>query len=304
MDHAHLSHATEQAHECRVCGARAAPDGSYEALGLYRCPSCGFRFAPAPASALQGLYGDDYFEDYPGGESYTEDEAQRRYEARIRVALLERFLSGGRILEIGAAAGHFLDEARRAGFEGIGIEPAPSVAERARERLGVDVRAGFVEEADFPAGSFDAVCGWHVLEHLAEPRAALERIRTWLRPGGYLLLEVPNVDSFYARRRGPRWFHLDPEHHVDHYGPRSLGTLLERAGFDVIGTETFPALGYVRPGRALRPASLAVQAKELIEVRAWPRRPHPSKHELLRASAQVTTAGSGIGTRNLPPPSR
>jgi SAM-dependent methyltransferase len=286
MDHAHLSHATEQALECRVCGTRAAPDGSYEALGLYRCPSCGFLFAPAPQSAPGELYGDDYFEQYPGGERYTEDEAQRRYEARIRVGLLERFLSAGRVLEIGAAAGHFLDEARNAGFAGTGIEPAPGVAERARERLGVDVRAGLVEDADFPAGSFDAICGWHVLEHLAEPRAALEHIRPWLQPGGYILLEVPNVDSVHARRRGAHWFHLDPDHHVGHYGPRSLEMLLERAGFDVIGTETFPALGYVRPARALRPGNLAMQAKELIDVRARPRRPHASKHELLRAFGQ------------------
>jgi SAM-dependent methyltransferase len=287
MDDAYLSHSPGQALDCKVCGARAAPDDSYRELGLYRCPSCGFLFEPPrDATELKELYGDEYFDEFHGGDPYEEDEAQRRYEARLRVELVERHLGGGRILEIGAAAGHFLDEARKAGFEGIGIEPAPGVAARARAR-GHDVRTGFIEEADLPTNAFDAVCAWHVVEHLAEPLPVLAHVREWLRPGGYLLLEVPNLESVYARRRGPRWFHLDPQHHLGHYGPRPLACLLERSGFELLATETFPALGYVRPAGVLRPTILALQAKELLDVRAWPRRPHPTKHELLRAVARV-----------------
>ena len=280
---------------CWVCGTEAEPDASYSGLELYRCPECAFLFAPRRAAEnLQALYGAQYFDEYPGGEAYEEDEEQRRYEARIRVALVQRYVHAGRLYEVGAAAGHFLDEARKAGFEVSGIEPARPVAERARARLGVDVQAGFVEQADLAPGSFDVICAWHVLEHLAEPRTALEKLRTALRPDGHLLLEVPNIESVYARRRGKSWFHLDPDHHVGHYARRSLGVVLERAGFDVLGMETFPALGYVRPGRALRPASIAVQLKELADVRSAPRRPHPSKHELLRAFARpAPDRGSG-----------
>jgi SAM-dependent methyltransferase len=272
---------------CWVCGAEAEPDASYSGLELYRCPQCAFLFAPQAAAAdLQELYGAEYFDEYPGKESYEEDEAQRRYEARIRVALVQRYLRAGRLYEVGAAAGHFLDEARHAGFEVSGIEPAGPVAARARERFGVDVQAGFVEQAGIGPESFDVVCAWHVLEHLAEPRAALAKLHAALRPGGHLLLEVPNIESVYARRRGEAWFNLDPEHHVGHYARRSLQLVLERSGFDVLGMETFPALGYVRPGRALRPASVAVQLKELVDVRSVPRRPHPDRHEMLRAFAR------------------
>jgi SAM-dependent methyltransferase len=288
MDDAYLSHSPERTLDCRVCGARAAPDSSYRELGLYRCPSCSFLFAPAPNEhELQKLYGDEYFDDYAEGEPYEEDEVQRRYEARIRVALLERHLGGGRLLEIGAAAGYFLDEARKAGFDCVGIEPAPGVAARARERFGLDVIAGFIEKADLPGRGFDAACAWHVVEHLAEPLPALSRVRGWLRPGGYLLIEVPNVESVYARRKGPGWLKLDPDHHLGHYGPRPLARLLERSGFELLETETFPGLGYFRPARALGPTALAMQAKELVSVRARPRHPHPTKHELLRAVARV-----------------
>jgi 2-polyprenyl-3-methyl-5-hydroxy-6-metoxy-1,4-benzoquinol methylase len=279
--------AAEAGPRCLVCGAGAAQDESYRPLELYRCTSCGFVFPrPRDSAELQELYGDVYFDEYPGGEAYEEDERQRRYEARLRVALVRRYLTSGRLLEVGAAGGHFLDEARDAGFECVGLEPAPGYAESARERFGLDVRAGFVEDADLPAASFDVVCAWHVVEHLADPRAALERVRTLLHEGGHLLVEVPNIDSVYAKRRRARWFNLDPEHHVGHYSRASLQALLLATGFELLAMETFPMLGYVRPARALRPGNVAVQAKELLDVRTRPRSPHPSKHELLRAFAR------------------
>lgn len=270
--------------DCRACGSPAAPDPSYPGAGLYRCASCGLLFAPGGPRAS---YDSDYFERYPGGEAYEADEPQRRYEARLRVELVRRHADGGRLLEIGSAAGFFLDEARRAGFEPVGIEPAREVAEAASRRFGLPVTAALVEDAPLEERAFDVACGWHALEHIPEPAPALERLRGSLRPGGLLVLEVPNAGSVTARRQGMSWFHLDLDHHVAHYAPRSLRALLERAGFAVLATESFPALGYLRPARALHPRSLVAQAKELARVRALPRRPHPWKHELLRAVARA-----------------
>jgi len=108
------------------------------------------------------------------------------------------------------------------------------------------------------------------------------------RPGGW----SPHPDDLAGDRSGG--VGAEPEHHVGHYGPSSLARLLTQARFELLGMETFPALGYVRPGRALRPPSIAVQALELAQVRAAPRRPHPVKHELLRAFArQGPGPGSG-----------
>jgi SAM-dependent methyltransferase len=260
----------------------------FAAERLYRCPSCGLLFAPfQSAEELRELYDSEYFEDYAAGESYDEDEEQRRYEARIRVAMLRRHVEHGRVLEIGAASGYFLDEARKAGFEVAGVEPGADVAARARERFGLDVQTGIIENADLPAHHFDAACAWHVVEHLAEPEHALARLREVLRPRGHLLIEVPNIESVYARRWGKRWVNLDLGHHVGHYSRTSLAALLANTGFEVLEMETFPSLGYIRPRRALRPIVIATQAKELLVVRTRPRRPHPWKHELLRAVARV-----------------
>lgn len=271
---------------CWACGADAAPDPSWLPVRLHRCSACGLLFAPEPsADELQDLYDEGYFEAYPGGESYEQDPEQRRYEAARRMQLVRRFRRGGRLLEVGAAAGHFVEAARAAGFDPTGVEPAAELAQAATERLGLPVVAGFIEEVDLGAGAFDVACAWHVVEHLSDPHDAMVRLREALVPGGHLFIEVPNIASVQARRRRQAWANLDIPRHVGHYTSEALRALLQNAGFHVLMTETVPMRTYLRPARALRPVELAATLKELAILRAHPLRPHPSKHEMLRAVA-------------------
>ncbi len=97
-----------------------------------------------------------------------------------------------------------------------------------RDRYGVDVVVGDAVTADIE-GPFDVVTMWHVLEHLPEPVAALERAAELLAPGGRLIVSVPNNDSWQARLGGDDWLHLDIPRHIYHFTPRSL-TLARGAG--------------------------------------------------------------------------
>jgi 2-polyprenyl-3-methyl-5-hydroxy-6-metoxy-1,4-benzoquinol methylase len=269
---------------CWACGGQAEPDPAWLPLRLERCPQCGLRFAPErTAEEVKALYDEGYFDAYPGGESYLDDVLQRRFEAARRMTWVLRHRTGGRLLEIGAAAGHFVEAAAQAGFDPVGIEPAAELAAEARER-GLDVRAGFLEDLDLPESSFDVVCAWHVLEHIADPLTALQGLRRVLKPSGALLIEVPNIESVWAVRRGLAWANLDAEHHVAHYTGRALRALLERAGFTVNDTETVSMYTYLRPARALRPIEAAAALREMVVVRSARRR-DASRHELLRAVA-------------------
>ena len=96
-------------------------------------------------------------------------------------------------------------------------------------------RAG-IDDAQVAPGSVDVVTLWHVLEHLDVPALALERIGSWLRPGGGLLVGVPNLASLQARIGRERWFHLDVPRHRVHYTPAGLRALLRAHGFDVLET--------------------------------------------------------------------
>jgi SAM-dependent methyltransferase len=274
---------------CLACGAPAEPSERLPGHGLWGCHTCGLLFAPERSAAeLRALYGDEYFEAYGGEElGYAGDEGRRRYEARRRLAFVRRHARAGALLEIGCAGGYFLATARAAGFAVVGVEPGPGMAESARVRFGLDVRTAFLEDADLPAGAFDVACLWHVLEHLAAPGEALDRVRGLLRPGGMVAIEVPNAASAQARRLRAAWPHWDFGHHVAHYTPAALRALFGRAGFGVVHLDTFPVTGYYEPSRALHPVMLANYVKEALVLRAPPRLPHPSRHELVRAVARA-----------------
>jgi SAM-dependent methyltransferase len=266
---------------CPLCDGPTRPEARFGPAPLRRCERCGFTFLTGAVDAA--LYGDAYFEAYAGGD-YVAEERQRRRESRLRLNLLARVVPPpATLLEVGAAAGFLLDEARMRGYDGLGIEPNEAMAAHARDVLGVDVRTGLLGEVPVPAAGFDAACAFHVVEHLDAPRQALEAVRDALAPGGHLLLEVPNAESAAAERLGAGWQPLDLPYHVGHYGPRSLRTLLDRAGFEVLRVDTVPFAYYAARTRAdllLRGAVEAARART-----ALPSGPHPSGHQLLRAVA-------------------
>ena len=116
---------------------------------------------------------------------------------------LRAYATGGRLLEIGSASGWFLAQARDAGFEVEGIEPAADVAFAATARWNVPVQAATAETASLPDRELDVVVAWHALEHIAiARRRARSACIAALRPGGLLMIEVPNVESAAARTQG------------------------------------------------------------------------------------------------------
>ena len=80
---------------------------------------------------------------------------------------------------------------------------------------------------------YDVITMWHVLEHLPDPFAAVRHAAELLRPGGRLVISVPNIASLQARIGGDRWFHLDLPRHRMHFTPRSLSALVTRSGMKV-----------------------------------------------------------------------
>jgi len=273
---------TGAATRCPICAGASAPDVRFGAAPLLRCERCGFSFLHGEADPE--LYGDEYFEAYSGGD-YIGHEKRRRHESRVRLDLLARVQPPpARLLEIGAAAGFFLDEARQRGYAGVGVEPNAAMATRAREALGLDVRTGTLEELTFEPASFDAACAFHVVEHLADPLGSLRTIGETVKPGGIVFVEVPNAESRAARRLGGAWSPLDLPYHVGQYGPGSLRTLFERADLEVLLIDTIPFAVY---GASLRPAVLALGIAEAVRARALlPAGPHSDGHQLLRGLAR------------------
>jgi hypothetical protein len=84
-----------------------------------------------------------------------------------------------------------------------------------------------------PLAPFDVITMWHALEHDYAPLDTLRRLREVARPGGGILIEVPNFDSLTRRLHGEQWAGLHTPRHTALYTPVTLGAMLERAGWRV-----------------------------------------------------------------------
>jgi SAM-dependent methyltransferase len=138
----------------------------------------------------------------------------------------------GRVLDVGCGRGVLLQEFRRQGWDVQGTELSDQAAAYARGVLGLPVETGSLDTIGFPANHFDAITLWHVLEHVADPQSLLSEVNRILKPGGVLLVSVPNFGSCEARLFRDRWFHLDVPRHVTHLTKGSLREALAVTGFE------------------------------------------------------------------------
>jgi len=215
---------------------------------------CGLVFVtPQPdGRALKTAYDQEYYDEW-AGQAPERDRLWRR-----RLALVERFSGrAGRLLDVGIGTGAFLTLARSRGWRVAGTEISASAVKTGLGH-GLDVVESEIWDAAFPAGAFDVVTCWHVLEHVRDPRRVLEEALRVLRPGGWLFVATPNVEDRLfrlayrvVRGRAPRLF--DPEDreiHLFHFSARTLAALVASAGFNV------SAVGFDRGAAVVRPKAL------------------------------------------------
>jgi len=260
---------------CPVCGMTggreilAARDHRRGMPGEFRvveCTSCRLaRTDPWPDDP-GAWYPDEYPQhgDQPSLTARASGAALRR-AARPGTRRLGRILgravpeadTGGpvaprsRILDVGAGTGTAVAAFRAAGHDAWGVEPSLRAVVVAEGRGTEGVVAGSLDDALdtglIPAGPYDVIRMSQVLEHVADPIALLQRLRSIVAPTGRLIVGVPNLDSLARKVTGGAWDGLELPRHLLHYTRESLLWVLSLGGFHVTSMRTAPLLG-VLPG--------------------------------------------------------
>lgn len=205
---------------------------------------------------------------------------------RRRVGYLRRALGrrSGPVLDVGCGRGLFLRELHRAtGWEVHGVDlQEGNVRFLAEEHPEVRVHHADFLEWEGPEAGFAALSMWHLLEHLHDPRAALQKARGLLAPSGVLVLGTQNFESLSRHVMQERWTLNDVPRHLYHFTERTLRRHLQAEGFEVAWvshfTEFFPILGahlfaerILDQGRQVRPlrglmANLLMSPLEAVAV--------------------------------------
>jgi 2-polyprenyl-3-methyl-5-hydroxy-6-metoxy-1,4-benzoquinol methylase len=264
-----------------LCGGREfTPVCRAAAHAVVRCTGCSLHLLnPQPSEAeLVEIYHPTYsfFGAEPGAEACV---------SRVKQATADHYLdqlavvgvTGGRLLEVGCGDGDFLLQAARRNFSVEGIDYSPHSCAKAQAKLGpaAHILCGEISAVADRRESYELCVACDVIEHVRQPAAFLQTLHGLLKPGGWVFLVTPDLDSLAAKLMGSRWLEYKAEH-MYYYAPRTLRRQLAQAGFTDIrllgGTKmlsvdyvtrhfiTYPAVGLtpaLRLLRALLPASWA-----------------------------------------------
>jgi len=258
---------------CIICDSLRLSEtiwGGYSFKGqkyaIIRCANCGFMFLnPFPdRSILDEIYkGDSYFDNYyaasTGIKNYIEGMMDCNVQHGRVIDLIKNYKKNGSLLDIGCAAGGFLLNAKNSGYDIYGIEPSKRMADYARDKLGLNVICGTLDDIKALGKSFDVIHAGDVLEHLINLKKDMEIIKNLLSHNGILVINQPlsynrsfynlflKINMFFKKNR----YSQNPPTHLWEFNSSTIVKFLENAGFAIIYCNIFET----------KPKPLAVHGK-------------------------------------------
>jgi SAM-dependent methyltransferase len=282
--------------DCPACGSTKTA-GQFDKMGFsyVQCGACETLFV-SPRPAYQDLM--KIYIDSPSTRFWVNDfflpmaEARREKIFKPRAEFIAENFSGirsGRMADIGAGFGLFLEEMKNLWPESdiVAIEPSCDMAKICRDK-GLSVLETTLEDVD-PVERFDLMTAFELFEHLHNPLSFVEKAYNLLNSGGYLFLTTLSGHGFDIQILWERAKSVYPPHHLNFFNPRSMKTLLECNGFEIIEIDTPGQLDWdiiegayqhdgLDPGRFFKTFSRYGTAAAKRDLQHWIRANHLSSH--------------------------
>jgi SAM-dependent methyltransferase len=230
---------------CNLCGDKklnclfeTTDSVSGRKFKILECQDCSLAFSsPQPSlQELKGFYPQEYYSDNDTVRFGLLMERVIKLHRWLRLRKIKPYLPErpGRMLDIGCGCGWQLKYFQERGWEVCGTELSESSSCIAREKLGLNIIIGDINDCEFPSEWFDVVVLWHTLEHLVDPKGTLIEVSRVIKKGGLVFVSVPNFYSWRARLFKKFWYFLDAPRHLYHFSLGSLKKLLEMNDFAVV----------------------------------------------------------------------
>lgn len=240
--------------KCPVCNSAKDPlpflscydhltrSGYYQ---LVRCTECGLVFTnPRPhEESMAQFYKSSNYISHAGQQRGVFQNLYfgiRSFMLGRKAAQIKKLpLPGRRLLDIGCGTGAFAAHMQQQGFVVAGVEPEEAAREIALAS-GVDVFEKISDPAIANGQRFDLITLWHVLEHQPWPMESLRQYYDMLQVGGFLLVAVPQFESFDGWFYRSSWAAYDlPRHHL-HFSRESLVRAAASTGFRLASCSGLP----------------------------------------------------------------
>ncbi|HVK62781.1 MAG TPA: class I SAM-dependent methyltransferase [Bdellovibrionales bacterium] len=188
------------------------------------------------------LYEASYFHgDGSGYENYRSEFPAHYRSFRSRLNATQKILGRmGRLLDVGCALGHCGKAAKDLGWDTYVTDVSPFAVNEAARNFGLKASVAPIDSLPFEDRAFDCITLFDVIEHVSDPLSFLKEIRRTLRSDGIVQISTPDISSFTARIMGSKWYHYKPGEHLLYFNRKTLTSVLEVSGFEVIRIEALP----------------------------------------------------------------
>lgn len=233
---------------CPVCDSAAIKNVlqvkdhtvSGESFTVAECQSCTLRFTqdvPDENTIAPYYKSEDYISHTNTAKGFINSiyhsVRKRTIEQKRKLVEQDTGIKKGKMLDVGSGIGSFVKEMKQQGWDATGLEPDADARKVAKELYGIEL-ADMTKFYQLPAGYFDAITLWHVLEHVHDLPNYVQQLKALLKEKGRLFVAVPNYTAADAKSYKEYWAAYDVPRHLYHFSPKSIEALMKKNGLQVL----------------------------------------------------------------------